>query len=122
MQKEIDDIEDNLFGSSKITSILDQEMAMYEEKIENLEKEKARLRMKTQEMKNKLGSRLDNPLTHQIALYKATIQGGRSLEEQIHYLTRMIRQTEDIIANNSIFLQGLNLVVEDIFQILHNRL
>ncbi|XP_059068534.1 uncharacterized protein LOC131859039 [Cryptomeria japonica] len=63
-QKEIDDIADNLIGSSKLTSILDQEMIVYEEKIENIEKEKARLRLKARELKNKLGPRLDNLLTH----------------------------------------------------------
>lgn len=113
-QKEIDDIVDNMIGSSKLTSVLDQE-AIYEEKIEKLEREKARLRMKTWELKNKLGSRLDNLLTHQNELYKASIQGERSLEKKIHYLTSMIWQTETIISDNTKFLQGLNLVLADIF-------
>ncbi|XP_059067463.1 uncharacterized protein LOC131858286 [Cryptomeria japonica] len=54
-QKEIDDIADNLIGSSELTSVLDQEMAVYEEKIENIEKEKARLKLKARELKKKLG-------------------------------------------------------------------
>lgn len=77
-QKEIDDIADNMIGSSELTSVLDQEMAIYEEKIEKLEREKARLRMKTRELKNKLGPRLDNLLTHRNELTKASIQGNRS--------------------------------------------
>lgn len=53
-----------MIGSSELTLVLDQEMAIYEEKIEKLEKEKARLRMKTRELKNKLCPRLDNLLIH----------------------------------------------------------
>lgn len=79
-QKEIDDIADNMIGYSKLTSVLDQEMAIYEEKIEKLEREKARLKMKTRELMNKLGPRLDNLLTHRNELTKATIQGERSPE------------------------------------------
>ncbi|XP_059064475.1 uncharacterized protein LOC131054486 [Cryptomeria japonica] len=90
MQKEIDDIANNVIGSSELTSVLDQEMAVYEEKIENLEKEKARLRLKSWELKNKLGPRLDNLLTHQNGLSKATIPRGRSPEEQMHHLTSTI--------------------------------
>ncbi|XP_059064685.1 uncharacterized protein LOC131856779 [Cryptomeria japonica] len=89
-QKEIDDIADNSIGSSELTSVLDQEMAVYEEKIENIEKEKTRLRLKAQELKNKLGPRLDNLLTRRNGLSKTTILGGRSLEEQMHHLTSMI--------------------------------
>lgn len=121
-QKEIDDIVDNIIGSSELTSILDQEMAIYEEKIENLEKEKARLKIKTRELKNKLGPRLNNLRTHQNEQSKATIQGDRSPEQQMHYLTEMIRQTEAIITDNTKFLQGLHLVLAEIFQIVHNRL
>lgn len=90
-QKEIDDIADNMIGSSELTSVLDQEMEIYEEKIEKLEREKARLRMKTQELKNKLVPRLDNLLTHQNELYKESIQGERSSKQQMHYLIGMIR-------------------------------
>lgn len=97
-------------------------MAIYEEKIEKLEREKARLRMKTQELKNKLGPRLDNLLTHRNELSKASIQGERSPEQQMHYITGMIRQTETIISDSTKFLQGLNLVLANIFQIVHNRL
>lgn len=64
-----------MIGSSKLTSVLDQEMAVYEEKIENLKKEKARLRLKARELKNKLGPRSDNLLTHRNGLSKATIPG-----------------------------------------------
>ncbi|XP_059069861.1 uncharacterized protein LOC131859797 [Cryptomeria japonica] len=42
--KEIDDITDNLIGSSKLTLVLDREMVVYEEKIENIKREKARIR------------------------------------------------------------------------------
>lgn len=48
-------------------------MAIFEEKIEKLEKEKARIRMKARELKNKLGPRLDNLITQQVELSKATI-------------------------------------------------
>ncbi|XP_059066665.1 uncharacterized protein LOC131857899 [Cryptomeria japonica] len=77
---------DNIVGSI----VLDQEMVVYEEKIEKIEKEKARLRLKARELKNKLGPRLDILLTHRNGLSKATIPGGRSLEEQMHHLTDMI--------------------------------
>lgn len=80
-QNEIYDIVDNTIGSLELASVLDQEMAIYEEKIEKLEREKARLRMKTWEFKNKLGPRLDNLLTHQNELSKVTIQGERSPEK-----------------------------------------
>ncbi|XP_059064268.1 uncharacterized protein LOC131856491 [Cryptomeria japonica] len=54
-QKEIDDNADNTIGSSKLSSIIEQEMTTHEEKIENLEKEKERLKIKARELKNKLG-------------------------------------------------------------------
>ncbi|XP_059064822.1 uncharacterized protein LOC131856883 [Cryptomeria japonica] len=121
-QKEIDDIADDIIGSSELTSVIEQEMATHEEKIENLEKEKARLKMKARELKNKLGPRLDNLITHRNALSKARIQGDRTPEQKMHHLTRMIRQIETIIIDNTKFMQGLNLVLADIFQIVHNRL
>ncbi|XP_057835002.2 uncharacterized protein LOC131045433 [Cryptomeria japonica] len=121
-QKEIDDIADNIIGPSELTSVIEHEMATHEKKIENLEKEKARLKMKARELKNKLGPRLDNLITHQNALSKAKIQGDRTLEHKMHYLTGMIRQIETIITDNTKFMQGLNLVLADIFQIVHNRL
>lgn len=114
-QKGIDDIADNMIGSSELISILDKEMAIYEEKIEKLEREKARLKIKTQKLKTKLSPRLDNLLTHWNELSKATIQGDRSPEKHMHYLIRMIRQIETIISDNTKFLQSLNLVLADIF-------
>lgn len=38
-------------------------MVVHEEKLENLENEKARIRSKAREVKNKLGPRLDNLIT-----------------------------------------------------------
>lgn len=65
---------------SKLTSVFEQEMTIYEEKIRNLEKEKERIWLKAQELKNKLGPRLDNLITQWVKISKATIQEERSPE------------------------------------------
>lgn len=78
-QKEIDDITYNIIGSSRLISIFEQEMVVFEEKLEKLEKKKARIRSNSRELKEKLGQRLDNLITQRAKLSKATVQGERSL-------------------------------------------
>ncbi|XP_059068597.1 tabersonine 16-hydroxylase 1-like [Cryptomeria japonica] len=53
------------------------EMVVFEEKLENLEKEKERIRLKVRELKRKLGPRLDSLIIQQVELTKATIPGER---------------------------------------------
>lgn len=48
-------------GSSELTSLFDQEMEVFEENIEKLEKEKERIRMKARELKKKTWSQIGQP-------------------------------------------------------------
>lgn len=60
VQKEIYDIANSIIGSSKPISIIEQEIAGFEEKLEKFEKEKARIKANARELKYKLGPKLDN--------------------------------------------------------------
>lgn len=50
---------DNIIGSSEPISIIEQEIAGFEEKIEKLEKEKERIKYMAKELKCRLGMKLD---------------------------------------------------------------
>lgn len=105
-----------------IYQFLSRKWQFFEEKLEKLEKEKARIRSNAQELKNKLGPKLDNFITQRIETSKALVKGERSSEEHMHYLTGMIQQNEATLNDRQRFMQSLNLVLADIFQIVTNRL
>lgn len=91
VQKEIDDIADNIIGSFKPISFIEQEIVGFEEKLEKFEKEKARIKANARELKHKLSPKLDNLISLRNEISKALIQGERSPAKHMHHLIGTIQ-------------------------------
>lgn len=66
-------------------------MTGFEKKLEKLEKEKARIRSNARELKDKLAPKLDNLISQRNEISKELVQGERSSEKHMHYLTGTIQ-------------------------------
>lgn len=104
VQKEIDDIVDNIFGSFEPISIIEQEIVGFKEKMEKLEKEKERIKANARELKHKLSPKLDNLISLRKEISEALIQGQKSLEEHMHHLTGTIQRTEATMKDSNRFI------------------
>lgn len=121
-QKEINDIVDNLIGSSEPLSVIEQEIVGFEEKIENFEKDKERLKFKAKELKCRLGLKLDILISLRKEILEALVPGLKTPEEKMHILTGTIQRIEATLKDSERFTNSLNFALADLYQIVTHQL
>lgn len=96
VQTEINDIADNIIGSSKPILVIEKEIAGFEEKLEKLEKKKERIQYKEKELKCRHSPKLDYLISLRKEISEALVQGLKIPEEKMHHLTNTIQRKESI--------------------------
>lgn len=122
IQEEINQLADNFINSSDSLSVFEQKITDFEEKLLNLEREKERIKSKAKDLKLRLSPKLDCLASLRKEISDALVQGQKTPVEQMQHLTGTVQRTKAAIKDSKKFIENLNLVLVDLFQIVTSRL
>lgn len=121
-QNEINKIVDNLIGTSYSFLEIEKNIADLEEKIQKLENDKEKIKVKAKNLKCKLGPKLDYLISLRKEIFEALVPRLKTPKEKMHIITSTVQRIEATLKDSKRFSDSQNLASTNLFQIVTHRL
>lgn len=114
---EINKLADNFVNSLDTLSVFEQKITNFEEDLLKLGREKERIVDKAKSLRLRLSPRLDYLAFMRKEIFEELVQGQRIPTKHMQHLIGTVQRTETTIRDSKKFMESINLILVDIFQI-----
>lgn len=122
VQEEMNKLADNFVNSLDTLSVFEQKITSSEVELLKLEREKERIINKAKNLRLRLSPRLDYLASLRKEMFEALVQGQKTPTEHMQHLTGIVQRIEVAIKDSKNFMESINLVLADHFQIVTTQL